>query len=328
MKYISNSRAKTYRRCPKQYDFKYVYNLKPKRKSLHLEKGTWLHELLEVHYRGDDWEALHRRRVKEFNNLLAEIRDDLGPELPGECARIMRNYLRYWKEEDEQFVVVDTEMDEVVTLPNGLKFRVIVDLVVEDRRTGLLWPFDHKSRGKLESSDSMLLDPQLTNYFTALRILGYEPMGGVVYNELRTKVPTIPHLLKNGKLSKAKNIDTDVRTYYEAIKANGLEVDDYRDILRVIATKSHEQWFRRTKLPKDTAMLKIMQRELVVTANDIRRAERKGEFPRNFMTNDCKWSCDMKALCIAQLHGADISSLIKNQYRNRDELDEVEEKKK
>jgi len=328
VKYISNSRLKTYHRCPKKYEFKYIYDLERKQRVMVLEKGTWLHVLLEEHYSGGDWKATHRERTIEFNNLPEDIRDDLGHDMPSECARIMSNYLRFWREEDKQFTVVDTEMDEIVTLPNGLPFRIIVDLIVEDHRTGLLWPWDHKSRGKLESSDNMLLDPQLTNYFTGLRVLGYEPLGGVIYNEIRTKVPTVPRLLKSGKLSKEKKIDTDVYTYYRAIKDNGLEVDDYRDILRHIAKKSVDAWFRRTRLPKDTPMLKAMAKDLVVTARDIRRSEKNDEWPRHFMPNDCKWSCDMKPLCIAQLHGADISSLIKAGYRKRHEQDEVEERKR
>jgi hypothetical protein len=33
---------KTFRRCPKQYEFKYVYGLRPKLKKLQLEKGSWV----------------------------------------------------------------------------------------------------------------------------------------------------------------------------------------------------------------------------------------------------------------------------------------------
>lgn len=323
---VSNSKIKTWQRCPKRYEYKYIWGLEPRTKTLQLERGSWMHELLEEHYGGGDWEDLHKQRTMEFYELLEELRVELG-DLPRECARIMRSYLRYWREEDAQFTVVDTEMDEIVTLPNGLEFRVIIDIVVEDRRTGLLWPWDHKTRKNFESSDGMLLDPQLTNYYTALQIMGYKPLGGVCYNELRTKPPAIPSLLKSGALSKRKNIDTDVYTYMRAIKKHGLDPNDYADILRHIAKNEPERFFRRVKLPKDPPMLKTMQHELIISAREMATAESRGEFRRTFQPRNCKWDCDFKSLCIAELHGSDVKSLIKHGFRSRKEQDEVEERK-
>lgn len=326
MKYISNSRMRTFQRCPKRYEFKYVYGLEPRLKKIQLEKGSWVHELLEVHYKGGNWVRRHKELVVNFNNLFEEQREELG-NLPDECARIMRSYLRYWGREDEHFTVVDAELDEIVTLPSGIKFRVIIDLIVEDHRTGLLWPWDHKTRAKLESPDGMLLDPQLTNYYTALEIMGYTPLGGVCYNEICTKPPAVPALLKKGGLTKRKNIDTDLFTYYNEIRKHGLDPADYRDILRIIAVRQRDRFFRRTRLPKDPPMLRQMRRDITTTAQDIRRAERTGRFRRTFIPHSCKWDCDFKSLCIAELHGGDLHSLIKSQYRPRKETDEVMERK-
>lgn len=322
---VSNSKVKTYRRCPKSYEFKYVMKLEPRLKKVQLERGSWIHELLEFWYRGDDWRALHRRRTQQFYELFEEDREELG-DLPSECLRIFRSYIRYWKQEDKHFNVIDTELDEIITLPNGLELHVIIDLIMEDRRTKLLWIFDHKSRANFASSDSMLLDPQLTNYFDAATIMGYTPLGGVVYNEIRTKAPAIPALTaKTGQLTRRKNIDTDSYTYMSAIKSHGFEVEDYEEILRHIARNEHERFFRRIKLPKDPPMLRIMRRELVQSAREIATAERRVSYPRTF-DRSCDW-CDFKNLCIAQLHGGDIKSMIRAQFRQRSREDQLEKEK-
>lgn len=327
---ISNSRAGTWRRCEKKFEFKYVMGLEPKDKKRALEFGSWMHVLLEEHYQGRDWRVKHKEMAKAFYDLFEEEREELG-DLPRDCARLMRSYLRYWREEDSQFRVIDTELDEVVTLPSGLEFRIIVDMVIEDLRTGLLWPWDHKNRKNFASHDAMLIDPQLTNYFTGLETLGYKPLGGVCYNELRTKAPTIPQVLtgkspRKGQLSLAK-IDTDVYTYYRAIKDNGLNVADYHEILKQLQIAEEERFFRRVRLPKDKPMRRIMMAEMVQTAREIKERRESGRPYVRTQNNQCPWDCDFKSLCIAQLHGGDLKSMIRHGFRNRKETDEAQEKK-
>lgn len=322
---VSNSRINTYRRCQKRYEFKYVYGLEPKGKKRALEMGSWMHALLEEHYQGRDWRVRHKEMTKAYYNLFEEMREELG-DLPTDCARLMRSYLRRYREEDAQVRVIDAELDEVVTLPSGLEFRMIIDLIVEEVRTGYLWAWDHKNRSNFERHDNMLIDPQLTNYFTGLEMMGYKPMMGVLYNEIRTKAPTVPQVLKAGGLSKAKKIDTDVYTYYQTIKQHGLNPADYADILQHIAKNEEDRFFRRVRLPKDKVMKRIMMREAEDTAAEMMMVEKRGRYVRTY-NRQCAWDCDFKTLCISQLHGGDLKSLILHQYRNRKETDEAEERK-
>jgi hypothetical protein len=97
---VSHSRVKTWRRCPNQYRYKYVMGLKPRERKTQLERGSWLHELLMVHYDGEDWRLRHRALKKQFMNLFEEEREQLG-DLPTECFRIMKSYERTYKFDDE-----------------------------------------------------------------------------------------------------------------------------------------------------------------------------------------------------------------------------------
>lgn len=314
---VSNSKLTTYRRCPKKYEFKYVLKLKPKERKRPLELGSWVHELLMVRNDGEDWIARHKHLTRQFAKLWDEEREALG-DLPRDAARLMASYIRtYEKEDNRRWRVIDTEVNEVVTLPNGLRLQVIIDVVLEDKINGGIWLKDYKTRTSFKRAELMMLDPQLTLYFWAMEQLGYKPIRGVEYDEIRTKPPTIPHLNKTGGLSKAKAIDTDVHTYMAAIRRHGYDPRDYTDILRHIAVNQKDRFFRRTPLPKDAVVVRQMLREAVRTAQQILADERKDDFPRSF-DNSCDWQCEYRDLCIAQLYGGNIEPMIKMNFERKE----------
>lgn len=309
---VSNAKLGTYRRCPKRFEFKYVHKLRPKARSIALERGSWIHKLLMVHNDGEDWRSEHAKLTKEFNNLWEEVREELG-DLPAECGRIMRSYLRTYKLDADRYRVVDTELDEIITLPNGLELQIIIDCIIEDTVDGGLWIKDYKTRKSFSDSSSMMMDPQLTLYFWGCEYLGYKPIRGVVYDEIRTKPPTIPEVLKSGALTQRKNIDTDVYTYMSTIRAHRLDPVDYEEILRHIATNQKDRFFRRTFLPKDGPVVRAVMQEAVWTAQDIQRAERTQHFPRTY-DHSCSYSCDYKDLCLIELMGGDIQPIVKMNF--------------
>lgn len=309
---LSNSKFKTYRRCPNKYRYKYKLKLRPKARQEGLEKGTWMHSLLQAFYEGKNWKKVHKKNTKWFAHLPDEIREDLG-DMPQECLRLMRSYLRQYPNDLERYRVIDAEIDEIVTLPNGLKLQVIVDLIVEDRREGGLWPWDHKFRGKLAQAMDQLMDPQLTLYYRALEILGYKDLRGAMYNEVRTAVPKVPTLNKDGSLTKRKNIDTDVHTYMSAIKLHGLDPADYAEILTHIATNEEIRFFNRVHIPKDPPVIKTVMRDLIDTAGEIHRAEQADRYPRTTSKN-CNWDCEYKDICLGEMHGGDALSLARTNF--------------
>lgn len=317
---VSNSRLKTYRRCPNQYRYKYVLKLKPKRRSRPLEMGTWMHTLLMVHADGESWGRKHLELTKQYYKLWEEEREELG-DLPNDCARLMRSYLRNYRGDEQRYRVIDTELDEVVTLPNGVGLQIIIDKVMEDLVDGGLWIVDYKSRKKFADATSMMIDPQLTLYFIGLEILGYHNIRGAMYDEFRTKAPTIPQQLKSGALSKRKDIDTDVYTYMSEIRRLELNPAHYSDILQHIARNQKDRFFRRTPLPKDPPLTRTVVREAMETSQEIVNAEARNRFPRTF-DNSCSWGCDYKDLCITELYGGNPIPIIKMNFTRRLPRDE------
>lgn len=308
---LSNSKANTWRRCPKKFFYKYELGLRPKKRTEALEKGSWIHELLQAHYEGESWKAKHRELEVKFYKLFEEEREELG-DLPGECLRIMRSYIRRWKKEDQKYTFIDAELDEILTLPNGLKFNFIIDLIVEDDLGGI-WLWDHKTtKSNFLDQDYMLLDAQLARYFWAAEEMGYTPLRGVMFNEIRTKAPAIPEVLKSGGLSQRKNIDTDYYTYLREIRRLGLDPGPYSDLLHRLKGNT-ARFFRRTTMPKDRGLTKRTMLDLTHTAQEILAARKHDRFPRS-VNKTCTWDCEFKDVCITELFGADPTSLIKANF--------------
>lgn len=348
---LSNSKAAVANRCWKKYEFQYVMGLRRKAKTVHLERGSWVHTLLEVHYADDpaktievtlggrkrvvkvgrDWRKAHKVLTHVFNNLFEEEREELG-DLPAECARIMRSYLaRYQEDEDEHEETIAVELDEWVTLPTGDEFNFIIDQVLV-RSDGGVWLRDHKTLGEFMPEQFMLIDAQLARYFWAFRQLKEfrslsRRLRGVEFNEIRTKAPTIPELVnqkgstkanpKPKVLTKRANLDTDHATYMQAIRDNGFDPKEYSDIL-VRLDAQEDRFFRRTILPRDKPIVTQMMRELLMTAKDIKRHTAAGHFPRT-PDKSCTWGCDFLEPCAAQLHGADITDIIKLKYDRKED---------
>jgi hypothetical protein len=311
---LSNSKVKTWRRCPKMYEFKYVMGLKKKEPAVHLRRGSWLHELLMVHYDGHDWLERHAELTRTFlNETFEEEREEYG-DLPEECERIMRSYVQHWKQDDAKLRTVDTEVDELIALPNGDVFNFIIDWIVEDNSRGL-WLYDTKTVGKFMSEAFMTLDTQLARYFWAAERMGYRPLRGVVFNEVITRAPTKPEVLKNGRLTERKNLQCDVYTYYHCIQELGQDPREYAETLRRLKAQS-DRWFRRTPLPRDAPLTKMHMKEMMMSSREIKSAVRRGEFPRT-VDKSCEWGCDYMEPCMIQLHGGDISEVIKRRYEQR-----------
>jgi hypothetical protein len=142
---FNQSRVKMFRRCQKQYSFRYDYAQKfggkrtdemvPKVPKVQLYKGTWLHALQEAHHRAwavdsgfkpklvypdgeiELWTDVHARFEEEYDALFEEEKEDLG-NLPDDCYRLFRAYLRFTKS-GGRAGVPDTERYRVAPLSDG-----------------------------------------------------------------------------------------------------------------------------------------------------------------------------------------------------------------
>jgi hypothetical protein len=322
----THSMMKTFRRCPKQAEYKYVERLTPKVASKPLSQGTWMHKLQEVELKGGDWEAEHRAQTKIYNGLMDEEKEWLG-DLPTECERMMKSYL--WHYRKHRWVKIhEVEFVLETTFPNGIVYRGRIDLLAEDE-TGL-WIVDHKWMKSLPNHDFRILDAASALYIWAA-IQNDIPVRGHIWNYGVRKPPSIPKLVYVGKpserLSRAK-CDTDYPTLKRAIKDYGLNPADYKDWLDQLKGQQY-RWgqpqmsthFRRNVLEKTPAMLKRVAQEAHHTSTRMHTYPfHKSGYVERVPDRSCSFMCSYTDLCTLELMGGETRLLRRQKYRSEDPM--------
>jgi hypothetical protein len=324
---ISHSRVSTYRACPQKHAFRYVDHLEPVAKNLLLQRGIWLHELIEKFLTGADWEARLDSITKEFNTMMEMERANLGDDLPNDLAIIMRGYAKTYQNDHLTYPKVelpfsvplfnDAEWDEQVDYYRSLgielpyiSFVGKIDAVAKDAKHTYI--VEHKTVGKVPDFDVRLLDPQTALYAYALPLVSEYKPTAILWDYVRTKAPVVPEPLKKGGLTKRKDIDTDYDTYYQAIMSNGLDPNDYADILSILSAKGNT-FYKRLPMPlagtnfTDMLMDDFRSTALEIAVNgDTNRTKYIG---RNCM------NCEYKVLCESEVFGLDADFVKARDFR-------------
>ena len=324
----THSMIKTFRRCPKQMEYKYIRRLKPKLVSLPLKRGSWLHEMLEAYYKGEDPWEVHAHLSLKFSELFEEEREDYG-DLPGDCRRIFESYL--WHYQNDDWDVKDVEFTLETNFPDGALYRCKIDMLVEDEYG--LWLVDHKTHKVLPDHDFRILDSQSGLYLWAA-LKNKIPVQGFIFNYLRTKAPTIPQPIKSGaRISRWDQVDTDFPTARAALKKHGFmtkkKVIPYMPKLKRLAALKYEYgapqnspFFRRDVVEKSPEMIKKIAMEGYHThqrMHDYFPPPHEDAVER-VPDRSCQYMCSYTALCSTELWGGNTTAILK-QYKEGDPLD-------
>lgn len=335
----THSMIKTFRRCPKQAEYKYVRRLKPKLVSLPLKRGSWFHSMLEAFYGAskdgysrDDaadaaWEV-HDHLSYKFSELFEEEREDYG-DLPGDVRRLFKSYL--WHYEHDEWKIHDVEFTLDTTFPDGSIYRCKIDTLVEDQFG--LWLADHKTHKSLPNHDYRVIDSQSGLYlWSALR--NKIPVQGFIFNYIRTKAPTLPTPIKNGsRISRWDTIDTDYPTAVEGLKKYGFmtkkKVIPYRAKLLRLKKQQYQpgapqgsSFFRRDVIEKSTDMIKKVALEAYHThqrMNDYFPAPHPDAVER-VPDRSCSYFCSYPDICSIELFGGNTQSVLKR-FKEGDPLE-------
>ena len=317
LKAISWSELKTYQRCPKQHEYKYVDRLVPVKKSRPLFLGSWVHSALESYYTGGDWKIGHQPYLELYNQLFEEERTELDKrgKLPDIVTRILQSYMFYYKDDGWKVHAIEQHFEVETPLKINGKvqtFQGIIDLVVEDEE-GRRWVVDHKTAGTIpEPTAFHAMDPQLMLYpWAAKEAWGWD-IAGIIYNYVKSKAPSIPKLNKDGSLSKRK-VATDYPTLYRFFRQNGYDPNEFADILRPLRRRS--PFLRRYRLPREGHVTKEILLDSLATAKRIRTPHRRVRT----ITRDCSTMCSYHDLCRADLNGFDTTRMRLDQFTPKEE---------
>lgn len=316
----SHSKTKLARRCLKAYKYKYILKLKKRVKSRPLLVGGLVHECLESYFRNGHYLPVIRKwKEKEFKKMFKE-EQALNQDIIPLVKSLMRGYIKDWKSRNWKMIWVEKEFE--IEIAPGIVLVGKIDGKAEDDK-GRRWLVEHKTCKKMPGEEMRLNDIQILIYAGMLPAMDEPPVSGVIWDYVRTKLPSKPELLKSGAISTRKNIDTTPEIYLREIKRHGLDPLGYADILAELETR-RESFYREVKLPIKQEMVQTALDELITTAQMVRDLEEDYEktgkdwFVRN-LTRDCSW-CDFQSICHAEFRGDDTEYLLKHDYvRKEDE---------
>jgi hypothetical protein len=333
---ITHSAIKTFRRCPRQYWYKYIQRLKPRTVGTPLKRGVWLHELLEAHHKGESWKLKHIELCKKYDELLDEEKDYYG-DLPNECYALMRAYVYYyandpWETRETEFTL-ETELPMKSAL---VIYRGRIDILFDDIFG--TWIGDHKSHRSLPDLTFRLLDAQSALYVWAAISMGIN-VQGFKWNYLVTSAPSKPQAVKDGSRLYKRLGATDYHTYGAAVKqmlASGelkVVTPEIKQMLAYLKAQQYvpgepqtSQFFRREPLDRDDDMLNQVIGEAVHTVARIRKYPfHNPQMIERVIDRGCSW-CSYRDLCTTELLGGDANRVRRNMFKEGDPMDYYHDK--
>jgi hypothetical protein len=322
---VSFSRVKLWRRCHYAHHLKYHERLARKRRAVPLLRGEILGQMLDARafpaLVKKSPERILRKYTKEYAQLWAEEKEKYG-DVPGDIAKLYEGYCRKYANDGLEYLAYEEFI--AIDLVKDIRFIGYIDKRVRDQNSRMFL-MDHKSHRIIPNDDQRFTDLQKVFYVWCFNETNASKQAtGFIWDYIRTKAPTVPELLKDGKrLSMAKNIDTDYWTYLGEIKRHKLDVTPYLEFLAELKKRSDTRYIRVTMPNPPKALITNVVNDLKSTAIEIHTSKSKD---RN-MTRMCPSDCDFYNLCRAEVSGLDADYVRKNEYEVREpnEREEAEE---
>jgi len=270
----------------------------------------------------DPW--LEQREFFTRQNLDPEVAShtiERDREIADQTAGMVSNYIdRFISQDAERWEVLGVELQVARELPNpktGKTLRIqrkkclyggAIDLLVRDRISGLVFLVEHKTTAERDLDRycrKLHFDPQIRGYPWALAkphpaadLKEPVEVAGIIYNVARKKLPAMPKILKSGKISTDKRIDTTHAVFLREVLIQGQNPADYVEILDQL--KGREFFHRETYMitPGD---LQDFQEDMSHNALQIRDASKPGTFhPRQVQvcTGPGSWPCPFNSICM------------------------------
>lgn len=306
---VSQSKLKTWRRCKRQYHYKYVAKLRARKKSRPLGFGSLIHRMIEADAEGKDpFEAMNH----EFDAapIFAEEREFFR-ELREDVEDIMTEYFEFWQKQPLAFIKhgrIRVEHEFTVSVEDGLTVTGKIDGHIRAKR--MSWLLENKSFSKPPNEDDRWRSIQGSVYIRIVQMLGWRPVDGMLWNYIRSKPPTMPQLKKNGELS-ARSIDSLPSRIVRAFEIMGVPITEKHRALMSAARENRTRYFWRVFSTVKPGVVDRLFSDFITTAREAREAHGKTQV----MTIDrhCSW-CEFEPLCRAELTGGDTDFLVERDF--------------
>ena len=301
VKTVSYSSDRKLARCEAQFFYRYEEKLRPRIKSKGLYMGSVLHDLLETRRRKGDWKKVFASFQKQWNSLFDEEREMYEEKgmSPQHVKDLFTHYIEHWEAEDAEWKPLFVEQEFRLPTKYGITIIFKADYIAQ--RKGVIALFENKNKGDIPESEERMLAPQPHSYAYLLSKLP-QPIhvSKIIWDYVKTEKIPSPQLLKNGTISKRK-INTDQRTYLKFLKESGIQLkgDEAIGVQKFVDSLPETLTLARVT---NSVNLKVGE---MFVRDWIRRALRAREIknPTRNWQKDCKWMCDYRTLCMADMLG-------------------------
>ena len=303
MRRVRGTEVSDFLRCRTRWDYAWQQKLRARTPNDKLFFGTLFHRYLEEWYKNHSQAQALTAMKKLFDETdTSGMEQVVIDELWDLAFNVAENYFATWAKDDNKMEVLATELEFSFPITKDKWYTGTIDLVVKDEH-GQVWFYDHKTTTSIDSYEKRAdMDRQISRYWWALQQLGYD-VHGFVYNIILKDYPTRPSVLKNGSLSQNKAQKTTYELYLQAIQENGLDPNDYRDILEHFKAMPY-RFFRRVKVQRLQSEIDNSIIELIEVAKDMEDAR----IYRN-ITKDCSWDCQYQSICQSSMDGSNVQYL-------------------
>lgn len=212
---LSHSEISTYLDCQRKWELAYKDGLQATNE--HFQFGSMAHKVLETGLIPDEIEYCELKAffgIPSWKDYFGKVIEDIGVYIRGE--EIKYRELRIESEELDLVGVID----------------LITYNSISQKYT--LW--DYKFTNTPRNENSLRLDEQLTLYAILFSLKFNIPLSNIEigYLSIPKKGIVKPKILKNGGLSKAALATTTYELYLESIREQGLNLEDYIDVLETL----------------------------------------------------------------------------------------------
>lgn len=281
---LTNSSLTTFRRCPREYYFRYVLNRKGRRKAAALRFGSLFHVGLNA------WWASF---LDKFFDALLAVRasaekDETDPFDLVKAEVLLAGYTARWGDEGYSAVWVEKSFRTQVDMAAD----VLGSIDAIATKDGHVYNVEHKTTSADISAGSdywrhvVALDSQVSTYDAASRAMGYD-IAGTLYDVIRKPElePWKATPEEKRKYTKPTKKDPVPRLYSNQRETDET-LDEYRDRLAEDIVARPDWYFQRQLIVRLERDNEEHARDVAQTAEMIRFAEERDAWPRS--TGACK----------------------------------------
>ncbi len=316
---LTSSSAKTFRRCAREYRFRYVEGWSSTSDSAALAFGTVIHLALEA------WWLAIRDGLGGDEAVTRALGALSGAPIDEPAARRARcmialYHARWFDETSAEYEVLAVEQEfrsALVNPDSGSASRTFqragkIDALVRHRSSDRVLVVEHKTSSEDVSPgsaywDKLTLDNQVSTYIDGARALGFERIDGCLYDvlakprhDILLATPVDERKYTKEKRDKAGNI-TEPSRLYSAQRERDETIDEYEARVLEALCAEPERYVRRGVIVRLEEDARDAAFDDWQTARAIRDNELAGRWPRN--TDNCfrfNRKCQFFPVCTRQ----------------------------